>query len=63
MDTDDAKACRGRAERIRGRAEEMPNSESRVFMLKLSEDYERLADAIESVAGVIPPWPKTLPGS
>jgi hypothetical protein len=50
MGPDDAKACRGRAEYIRVRAEVMPQTEARAFMLKLAEDYELLADAIESTA-------------
>ena len=39
---------------IRVIAEGMTNQESREFMLRLSEDYERLADATEKV-GVLPP--------
>ena len=56
MATDDAMICRQRAEHIRVIAEGMPNQESREFMLKLSEDCERRADAIEAV-GVLPSEP------
>jgi hypothetical protein len=55
MGIDNAMTCRRRAEHIRVIAEGMANPESQAFMLRLSEDYERLADAAMAEVGVLPP--------
>ena len=52
-DADQAMTCRQRAEHIWVIVEGMTNQESREFMLRLSEDYERLADAIETVGALL----------
>ena len=58
-DADKATKYRQRAKHIRVVADSVPNSESREAMLQVAVDYERLAETIEMVVGVLPPEPKS----
>jgi hypothetical protein len=55
IDVDKAMEYRQRAEQLRVIADSIMNPESRETMLKLAENYERLADSLGGMIGVLPP--------